>query len=263
VAQGSIRVENCHIRDNSAGSAIDADTSSTAGRTEVVDSWVTGNTFASYIIWAGSGLYLERSTVSGNTSDAGATVAIFGSPTPPSALLNSTISGNLSWSAAVYLLSNAVDVSIEGCTIVDNGGVELELATGASAVLSNNLIGGACNVVSGLTSLGGNLESPGNTCGLGASDLVDVADPHLSNLRWLGGPTPVRRPLPGSPAIDRSVAGPGCLPVDQRGQSRPRNAGGSAAAVCDIGAVEVAGAGEIFVENFECGYLTPWSTVVW
>ncbi len=38
---------------------------------------------------------------------------------------------------------------------------------------------------------------------------------------------------------------------------------GSSAAVCDIGAVELAGAGEIFVEGFECGHLAPWSATVW
>lgn len=174
---------------------------------------------------------------------------------------DSTISGNQSWATGVHLLSNAVDVTIEGCTIVDNGGDELLLGAGASAELSNNLIGGTCNFVSGLTSLGGNLESPGNTCGLGGSDLVNVPNPMLSNLRWFGGPTPVRRPLPGSPLIDRSIAAPGCPPVDQRGLARPRDGGGSAAAVCDIGAVELAGEGEIYVETFECGLLTPWSGV--
>ena len=83
----------------------------------------------------------------------------------------------------------------------------------------------------------------------------------LSALGWFGGPTPVHRPLPGSPAIDRTIATANCPLVDQRGLPRPRDGGGSSAAVCDIGAVELAGVGEIFVEGFECGYLTPWSAV--
>ena len=85
----------------------------------------------------------------------------------------------------------------------------------------------------------------------------------LSVLGWFGGPTPVHRPLPGSPAIDRSIATANCPCVDQRGLYRPRDGGGSSAAVCDIGAVELAGVGEIFVDNFECGFTTAWSTVVW
>ena len=84
----------------------------------------------------------------------------------------------------------------------------------------------------------------------------------LSGLGWYGGSTPVHQPLPGSPAVDQTIAALACPSFDQRGLSRPRDGDGDGGAVCDIGAVELAGPGEIFVETFESGFLTPWSDVV-
>ena len=154
----------------------------------------------------------------------------------------------------------ASGVVISGCTLADNSGAELMGSGSSTATVANTVIKGTC--ANSLDTIGGNLESPGNSCGFGASDLVNVADPMLSQLLWTGGPTMVHRPLPGSPAIDRTIAAANCPSLDQRGLSRPRDGGGSATAVCDIGAVELAAADEIFVETLDSGFTTAWSDVV-
>ena len=86
--------------------------------------------------------------------------------------------------------------------------------------------------------------------------------PMMGTLDWFGGGSPVIRPLPGSPVIDQPIATPRCPCYDQRGLWRPFDGGGSSTAVCDIGAVELVDAEEIFIEIFETGFTTSWSQVV-
>jgi hypothetical protein len=227
--------------------------------TEIIDSWITGNT-GPWTTVALNDARIERSTVSGNTRTAiGRTVAIYGAS---SVLLNSTFGGNIAPGGSLDLVVYSTLVEISGCTFSNDNGAALSVAAGFSATMSNTLIDGWCTGTGVLTTLGGNLESPGGNCQLGAGDLDWVADPGISALGFFGGPTPVYRPLAGSPAIDASIAASNCPGLDQRGLSRPRDGDGTAGAVCDIGAVELAGPGEIFVETFESGFSTPWSEVV-
>ncbi len=100
-------------------------------------------------------------------------------------------------------------------------------------------------------SLGYNISEDGSCPLVGAGDLEET-DALLGPLQMNGGPTPTRRPLPGSPAIDR-VPVAVCLDEDndplghdQRGLPRP--APGSAA--CDAGAVESGNEG-VFADRFE------------
>ena len=86
----------------------------------------------------------------------------------------------------------------------------------------------------GVVSLGFNLDSD-NTCNLSPSTDLPGTDPLLGPLQDNGGPTETHALLPGSPAIDLSLAiGEPCGGgTDQRGVPRPQGLG------CDIGAFEV------------------------
>jgi hypothetical protein len=87
-----------------------------------------------------------------------------------------------------------------------------------------------------ITSLGGNIESPGDSCVLtGTGDQPSVApgDLAIGALADNGGPTETMALAAGSVAIDAGLA-PSCEPTDQRGVLRPQANG------CDVGAYEVA-----------------------
>jgi hypothetical protein len=107
--------------------------------------------------------------------------------------------------------------------------------------LVNTLIDGNCLIdppeefPGELVSEGGNLESPGNTCGFDQpTDQVNVSadDLNLGPLQDNGGPTETHALLPGSFAID--VIPPEMCEVDedQRGVTRPVGDG------CDVGSFE-------------------------
>jgi len=77
----------------------------------------------------------------------------------------------------------------------------------------------------------GNVESPGNTCGLNNIDSkhdVAAVDLKLGALGDNGGPTPTHLPLAGSAVL---AAGQNCFSYDQRGY------GLTSTAVCDSGSV--------------------------
>ena len=106
----------------------------------------------------------------------------------------------------------------------------------------NTILDGTCKVLPVVDSLGGNVESEGNTCGLDhSSDQVYVPAPLLllGPLQDNGGPTMTHAFLSGSVAIDwipeaDCVDADGLpLATDQRGEPRP---GGT---MCDVGAFEV------------------------
>jgi hypothetical protein len=265
LSQGTLRVQGCLVAGNTAPSGSGGGLYDAAGNTaspvEIVDTWfVVNSAVTASAVYATSRLVLERSTVSSNSSASAGmpAVNILGAN---SVLRNSTITSNTSPGVYGGVEIMAPDVSIIGCTLADNSGTDLAQSDPYGTILANNVIIGTCES-SAYVSLGGNLESPGDTCGLGASDLVNVVCPMLGQLDWCGGVAPVLRPMPGSPAIDQPIAAQNCPTVDQRGLSRPRDGGGAASAVCDIGAVELAAAGEIFIETFEAGYTTSWSQVV-
>jgi hypothetical protein len=104
--------------------------------------------------------------------------------------------------------------------------------------LFNSVIAGSCAFGSGgaLFQAEGNIESPGNTCGLGSGNDTGVLflQLHLGTFGDHGGFTHTYEPTLGSFLIDQAKE-TWCLfaPLDQRRHVRP--AGGVA---CDIGAVE-------------------------
>ncbi|MFN7953431.1 MAG: choice-of-anchor Q domain-containing protein [bacterium] len=114
------------------------------------------------------------------------------------------------------------------------------IETSGSFTIANSVIVGTCLNRSATTTLGGNIESPGATCGLtGATDQPNTADPSLGALTWRGGPTTTMAPSIGSALVDRADE-VGCLPIDQRGEARPQDGDGDGTAACDVGAVEIA-----------------------
>ena len=150
-------------------------------------------------------------------------------------VVNSTISG------ADVGIFNRGRMTISNSTIV-SAGIAFETTDGdydppPEATFANTIVAGGCegDVANGVTSLGHNLESPGNTCGFDpdGTDLVDVPDPMLGPLQDNGGPTETHALLPGSPALDQIPAVDCEVTEDQRGVARPQGP------ACDVGAFEL------------------------
>jgi hypothetical protein len=214
------------------------------GTLTLTNSMVSGNTSNN----SGGGIHndfapvtLTNSTVSGNTTN-GSGGGIHNSGTLT--LTNSTVSGNTSNSAAGGGIYNTRTLTLTNSTVSGNtsnnwgGGIY----NGSTMTLTNILIDDGCFDGGTITSGGGNIESPGDTCGFDqATDQVNVTGGQLvlGPLQDNGGPTMTHALLPGSVAIDwipeamclDAVGDP--LTTDQRGEPRP---GG---AMCDVGAFEV------------------------
>lgn len=211
------------------------------------------------------GLWLENSTVSGNTapSEGGGGVKF-----SSGFIRNSTISGNSAiWGGGVYLEAPFLNTRIEHSTITLNvstgfnpyyggsgGGVHQRGYMSGdsiflrSCIVAGNSGGGASPDASGL------FEGAYNLIGTGAEGLVggllgslqNPIDAQLGPLQDNGGLTHTHALLAGSPAID--AGNPLIFPVapsdfqllDQRGVDRPRGV------TSDVGAFESDGAGGNF-----------------
>jgi hypothetical protein len=184
---------------------------------------------------AGATLTIRGSTISENeTTPDGPGNPWGGGIFTNSTLLitNTTIASNRasSWGGGIrqYYLNASSDISIKNSTFSGNWPDELMVSTMS---VSNTIFDGACSAA-WVTSLGGNVESPGDTCRLtDPTDQVGVPDLLLGDLADNGGPSDTHALLPGSVAID---AGVDCPPpaTDQRGLERPQGVS------CDAGAYE-------------------------
>ena len=182
-------------------------------------------------------LFVVNSAVAGNRSADVGSVAISNSGDGELALVNSTVSGNdggIHNCGAEVIVSSST-VSADDRAIWPEDGF---------IVADNSLIVGECGVIpplSAVVSLGHNIESPGNTCGLEReTDQVNVSaeELKLGPLADNGGGTKTHAVLPGSVAID-VIPSERCevvldeqLTEDQRGVARPKGLG------CDVGAFE-------------------------
>jgi len=185
-----------------------------------------------------------NSTVSNNSANCVNSWIIWGSGT----LVNSTISDNraetfngfhLLWDGDVISSTIAGENAAQAYTPLIGGSVRL-----TNSVIANSALdpGPTCSSSSSGESSGGNVESPGDDCGLNdPTDQVNVSadDLKLGPLADNGGPTETHALLPGSVAIDQ-IPAVDCvdtegepLTTDQRGEPRP---GGT---MCDVGAFEV------------------------
>jgi hypothetical protein len=178
-------------------------------------------------VYNGSAATLINATISGNYSDLGGGVCNGGDDLW---IWNSTLSGNDAVAGAA--IAGYADIWLKN-TVIDSNGTSVD----------------ACDQILSNRSQGYNLESPSATClGLGGGDPLDqwgvsAEDLNLGPLQDNGGPTLTHAPSAGSFAIDEipvadCVDGDGVpVSIDQRGGGRPWGS------TCDIGAVEVCGAG--------------------
>lgn len=273
VSSGNVWFELCDISGNAAE-----------------DGWGGG-------VWqAGDGeVFFNRSVIRGNSASDGGAVrgeevtlescAVFANVTAYGGAVSITDRG---WIALASIGLNTVSALCDGpeddcggvvvgaeastatiaySTLVANGGHQfVSLVPGAGqqfppVTLFDTIVVGTCRApeVEGIHSYGGNIESPGDTCLLGAEDLIGVADAGVSPvIEYHGGPTPVFMPLEGSPAIDLQLITDNCAGEDQRGAVRSLDGDGVPPLACDSGAVELQGPGDLFVENFESGLLSNW-----
>jgi len=207
-------------------------------------------------------IFILDSTLSGNTTgDHGGGMDDHGT----SFLQNVTVSGNTvnggGAGGGLYNLGGTSMTAMSLTVTDNNSGAGTALHNGGSTTISNSLLVGSCDGQVSTTN-GGNLESPGNGCGLDAgSDQVNVSSPQIGGLADNGGGTDTHALLTGSPAIDTAEAGP-CPGTDQRGVSRPFDGDGSGSAECDIGAFEFSLSALIFSDGFESGDTSAWSSVV-
>ncbi len=213
----------------------------TTGPLTVVDSALLGNIGNSGGAVFARDATVTRSTISENTStfDCGGLHSTGGTVT----IQDSTISDNWSTDGAAGLCVSG-PTAIARSTIARNwtpsGNYALFVGL-APVSLVASIIDGDCVVNPSLEneSLGGNLESPGDTCQLNQpSDVVSVPDARLGPLGDHGGLTPTVPLLPGSPAID-SLDAALCSATDQRGVTRPQDGDGDGLAICDRGAFEL------------------------
>jgi hypothetical protein len=135
-------------------------------------------------------------------------------------ITNSTVSGNTA--AAGASIVNYFDDMIS-----------------AELTIANSVVDGDCEGipqgVSNITSLGYNIESPGDTCGFDqAGDLVNITKVQLDfgELAANGGPTMTHALGAESVAIDHIPAVDCGVTTDQRGEPRPVGDG------CDVGSFE-------------------------
>ena len=115
---------------------------------------------------------------------------------------------------------------VGGGLFADNGIIAFD-----NTIVSGNGTDNCNHSASGSLISGGHNLADDLTCNLYATGDLPNTIPMLGPLQENGGKTLSRAPLPGSPVIH---AGDDCLPVDQRGVTRPQFS------VCDIGSVEYA-----------------------
>jgi len=204
-------------------------------------------------VYVGPGAYLEIRDSAIHDNDAESVGAIY-SDNAEVEILNSTIYGNTGTSGAIFNEGNSY-LSLRNATVAANPDTVAILTFVNDAAHSANL-----DVVNSIISAPGlhcdtsvegagtiTINSGGNniigddSCGLNESSDLPNTNPMLGPLADNGGPTPTAALLKGSPALDGGNDF-GCLPNDQRGQTRyDRDGNGDGGAddnPCDAGAYE-------------------------
>jgi CSLREA domain-containing protein len=230
LALGTFLVERCEIRQSGTTGIFPGISSGLFAAITLKDSTITGST--------ASGIQASQVTLT---------------------LENTTVAGN---SQAELSASNTT-LTCRHCTFSDPGDSDTELliSTGTTATFENSVVAGDCFFNSStLTSLGGNLESPGHSCTFDdAADQEDVVDLGLGALAANGGGTRTLKPSGTSVLLGAATAA-GCAAADQRGASRPGDGAG-----CDSGAVERVDPDPptpLFADGFEQGDPEAWSDAV-
>jgi len=170
-------------------------------------------------------------------------------------MVNSTVVGNLG--DGIYIDQGA-NLTISDSTLANNGGSGLDVdgaVVVVSTIIAQNTSFGCLVRIGQITSHGYNIESPGNTCNLGATGDRARIPPlgtgglNLDPILAQNGPQPrphTRALLSGSVAIDAIPTTSGLCPpngvsVDERGNVRAgqvRAGDQRGGLACDVGAYE-------------------------
>jgi CSLREA domain-containing protein len=228
-----------------------------SGNTSVADHADGGGIWAGYSTFTLSACTVSSNTITGDSGGGG-----IWAENSTVAMANCTISGNLvkDNGDGGGLWTDHSTVTMTNCTFSDNsvpGGQGNAIRTNSGIVtLKNTLVAGDCRIGLGTVSGGGNLESPGNSCGFshpGDRPGVSPASLALGGLADNGGPTLTHALLADSAALDTGVRN-GCPSNDQRGEPRPRDGDGDGDSACDIGAYE---AGTEPSDGYSYAYWVP------
>lgn len=186
-------------------------------------------------------VFLEDSTVSGNTSSSGG--GLFNDGGGLFFIRNSTITRN----HANNIGGGISEVHFNADFIV----LRNSIVAGNTA----DFLGPDCNFR--MRSEGGTLLGSTTNCEMtaGPGDQLNV-DPRLGNLARLGPHVWAHLPMPGSPAVDAG-SNALCTEEDQRGNPRPLDGDANGQAFCDLGAIELGG--DLFASGFETGDASEWS----
>jgi predicted outer membrane repeat protein len=261
VSTGSVEIRASTITNNVAegrGGGIYS-----LGSLDLVDSQLSLNDAANGggIYNSGNPVHLQRCAIFGNAVTADGAGVYNGngmSLTNCSLYLNFASSGS---GGAIrndhYLV--ITHVTITGNVAAGNTSSAIFNDSESYLYLAGSILQGTCATsLERVSSHGGNLESPGDSCGLTHStDQTDVSDPMLGTVDFHGGLTRTWSLDPGSPAID--AVGSFDAAQDQRGWPRPVDGDGSTTAEADAGAYEYNPAG-IFFDGFESGGTDKWSS---
>ncbi len=228
---------------------------------------------------------IERSTISGNTTDSGFSDGGGGIQSRGSlVLISSTVSGNRAkfHGGGVLVTTSNGRVNINDSTISNNiadydgngsglgGGLRFDVAFGSAtayvisnSVLADNRIGSVAGVgAQDCHSVPSNtlnvfrswLQTPDASCVIAPLGNTVNMPALLGTLANNGGPTQTAAPLPLSPLIDSINSGSNCGAFDQRGVARPSDGDGNGSVLCDIGAVEVGASSDLM---FNSGFEMP------
>ncbi len=263
-AEVSLTLRRIHYIDNTGPIRTEASATVT-----IEDSLFENNTVRALYAAGGAQWTVSGSSFVGNSADGNAGGAVLLEDDTSLVIRNSTFSGNTfppsaaangARGAAIgFRNATGAPLTLRHVTIVPPAFMPAGIVGtaigghghGVTLDIANSIVRGSCGMNSSVLGNNiGNIESPGNTCGLdtqGNSVNVSTASLALGALGENGGPTPTYLPAAGSLAIDRAST-PQCLPVDQRHYTRP---GGVR---CDVGAVEADGipnTPDVFADGFE------------
>ena len=217
---------------------------------------------------------IERSTISGNTSDSSVSDGGGGIQSRGSlVLVASTVSGNrakfngggilaTTFNGRVTLVDSTVANNIadyDGNASGQGGGIRFDQPTTSTtayqilnSVFADNRVGNGavaqdCHANSTMAAplvISANrswFQAPDASCAIVAAGNVGNTINQAAMLGVLannGGVTETHAPMLGSPLIDY-VNATTCLSADQRGTARPQDGDSNGSSICDIGALEV------------------------
>ena len=249
LTNSAITRNKVHNAVSSIDSTVDLQSCTISGNTSDLPAGVAIATFSSMVSLTGC-------TISGNSGTA-TNSSIFYSDRSDLSLLNCTISDNSIPSGDIFFVSSTSSTSTLGLfndTIAGNSASHSVHSDGSAQVSFNNTIfadsGPTFSSTGGsLTSTGYNLSTHNDKAVLNQTSDQNSSDPKLGPLQNNGGPTFTRALLPGSLAIDE---GNSILAIDQRGAPRPfddPNSPNGSGNNNDIGAFEFQGTPPVVLAN--------------